>query len=200
MHWYIEVLKKYAVFSGRARRTEFWMFFLFSAIISIFLAVIDEFMGWKVEMSGDNLGFLSTLYYIAVIIPYLAVIIRRPTRHRAQRMVVSDCVYPDRRCHNTPGVFDPGRDKGRKPFWARPQGLTDLVMSGIYNKELWSRRISSCGTDHALSCTILSRTWRMSWLFCARVASMIRNQSMIVQIKRPPSVNNLAIPSPISPM
>ena len=77
MRWYIEVLKKYAVFSGRARRTEFWMFFLFSAIISIFLAVIDEFMGWKVEMSGDNLGFLSTLYYIAVIIPYFAVIIRR---------------------------------------------------------------------------------------------------------------------------
>ncbi len=77
MHWYIEVLKKYTVFSGRARRKEFWMFFLFSAIISVFLAVIDEFMGWKFEMGGENLGFLSTLYYIAVIIPYLAVIFRR---------------------------------------------------------------------------------------------------------------------------
>ena len=77
MHWYIEVLKKYTVFSGRARRKEFWMFFLFSAIISVFLAVIDEFMGWKFEMSGDNLGFLSTLYYVAVVLPYLAVIFRR---------------------------------------------------------------------------------------------------------------------------
>jgi len=77
MHWYIEVLKKYTVFSGRARRMEFWMFFLFSAIISIFLAVIDEFMGWQFEMSGDILGFLSTLYYVAVIVPYLAVIVRR---------------------------------------------------------------------------------------------------------------------------
>ena len=77
MHWYIEVLKKYTVFSGRARRKEFWMFFLFSAIISVFLAVIDEFMGWKFEMDGENLGFLGTLYYIAVIIPFLAVIIRR---------------------------------------------------------------------------------------------------------------------------
>ena len=39
--------------------------------------MIDEFMGWKFEMGGENLGFLSTLYYIAVIIPYLAVIFRR---------------------------------------------------------------------------------------------------------------------------
>ena len=77
MHWYIDVLRKYTVFSGRARRKEFWMFFLFSALITIFLTVIDEFMGWKFELSGDNLGFLSTLYYIAVIIPYLAVIFRR---------------------------------------------------------------------------------------------------------------------------
>ncbi len=77
MHWYIEVLKKYAVFNGRARRAEFWYFFLFSAVISIFLAVIDEFMGLKFEMGGENLGFLSTLYYIAVLIPYLAVVFRR---------------------------------------------------------------------------------------------------------------------------
>lgn len=77
MHWYIDVLKKYTVFSGRARRKEYWMFFLFSAIISIFLAVIDEFMGWQFEMDGESLGFLSTLYYVAVIVPYLAVIFRR---------------------------------------------------------------------------------------------------------------------------
>lgn len=77
MHWYIEVLKKYAVFSGRARRAEFWYFFLISAIISIFLTLIDEFMGLKFELRGENLGFLSTLYYIAVLIPYLAVIFRR---------------------------------------------------------------------------------------------------------------------------
>ncbi len=77
MHWYIDVLRKYTVFSGRARRKEYWMFFLFSALITVFLAVIDEFMGWKFEMGGENLGFLSTLYHIAVFIPYLAVIFRR---------------------------------------------------------------------------------------------------------------------------
>ncbi len=77
MHWYIDVLKKYTVFSGRARRKEFWMFFLFSTIISVILALTDEFMGWNFEMDGENIGYLSTLYYVAVIVPYLAVIFRR---------------------------------------------------------------------------------------------------------------------------
>ena len=35
MHWYIDVLKKYAVFNGRARRKEYWMFFLFNIIVAI---------------------------------------------------------------------------------------------------------------------------------------------------------------------
>ncbi len=34
MRWYLDVLKKYAVFRGRARRKEYWMFFLFNIIIS----------------------------------------------------------------------------------------------------------------------------------------------------------------------
>ncbi|MCY3713651.1 MAG: DUF805 domain-containing protein [Gemmatimonadetes bacterium] len=77
MHWYIDVLKKYAVFEGRARRKEYWMFFLFSVVIVTILTVIDEFMGLKFELGGENLGFLSTLYYLGIAIPYLAVIVRR---------------------------------------------------------------------------------------------------------------------------
>ena len=30
MQWYLAVLKKYAVFEGRARRKELWMFYLIS--------------------------------------------------------------------------------------------------------------------------------------------------------------------------
>ena len=33
MNWYLAVLKNYVGFSGRARRTEYWMFALFNAII-----------------------------------------------------------------------------------------------------------------------------------------------------------------------
>ena len=41
MQWYLKVLKQYADFNGRAHRTEFWMFILFSAIASAILGVVD---------------------------------------------------------------------------------------------------------------------------------------------------------------
>lgn len=45
MHWYLRVLKNYLTFSGRAHRTEFWMFTLISVIISVALSVIDHLSG-----------------------------------------------------------------------------------------------------------------------------------------------------------
>ena len=69
MNWYFEVLKKYAVFDGRAHRTEFWLFFLFNFIISFFLGVIVGLVG--------SLWFITTLYALAVLIPGLAVSVRR---------------------------------------------------------------------------------------------------------------------------
>jgi uncharacterized membrane protein YhaH (DUF805 family) len=73
--WYLEALKKYAVFSGRARRTEFWYFVLFNIIVTIVLSVIDRLIG---TFSGaSNLGILSGIYSLAVLIPTLAVAVRR---------------------------------------------------------------------------------------------------------------------------
>ncbi|MFJ9869239.1 DUF805 domain-containing protein [Streptomyces sp. NPDC101165] len=40
MSWFVEALKKYAVFSGRARRKEYWLFMLFAWIIYVALAVV----------------------------------------------------------------------------------------------------------------------------------------------------------------
>ncbi|MGB7392793.1 MAG: DUF805 domain-containing protein [Pricia sp.] len=71
MNWYLKVLKNYADFEGRARRKEYWMFFLINMMISyglMILAVIAEL---------SVLLFASTLYSIAVIIPSLGVAIRR---------------------------------------------------------------------------------------------------------------------------
>ena len=73
MHWYIDVLRKYWVFEGRARRKEYWIFALISALILIFLSLIDEMTGWKV---WDE-GVLSLVYSIAVFVPTLAVLVRR---------------------------------------------------------------------------------------------------------------------------
>jgi uncharacterized membrane protein YhaH (DUF805 family) len=74
VNWYIEVLKKYAVFSGRARRQEYWMFVLSNVIIVLFLSIIDGIAGSDSEGSRST---LTTLYVLAILIPSLAVGVRR---------------------------------------------------------------------------------------------------------------------------
>ena len=68
MEWYISVLKKYADFSGRSRRKEYWMFFLINIIIGIVLGLLATIL---------KTGILSTIYSLAVLIPGIAVCIRR---------------------------------------------------------------------------------------------------------------------------
>ena len=75
MNWYLIVLKKYATFSGRARRKEYWMFTLFSLIVSILLTVIDASVGLFDAQSGR--GAISTIYSIAVLLPSISVGVRR---------------------------------------------------------------------------------------------------------------------------
>lgn len=75
MNWYIEVLKKYAVFNGRARRKEYWYFILFHMIISLVVGVIDGLTG---SFSGEvGVGLLGAIYALALLIPSIAVIVRR---------------------------------------------------------------------------------------------------------------------------
>jgi uncharacterized membrane protein YhaH (DUF805 family) len=74
MSWYIKVLKNYAVFSGRARRKEFWMFVLFNFIFYVVLTIIDVITGMY---SDAGLGVLSGVYSLAIFIPALAVEVRR---------------------------------------------------------------------------------------------------------------------------
>jgi uncharacterized membrane protein YhaH (DUF805 family) len=75
MNWYLEVLKKYAVFSGRARRKEYWLFFLFNVIIALVLGFIDGAAGLADGQSGY--GPLGGLYTLAIFIPGIAVSVRR---------------------------------------------------------------------------------------------------------------------------
>lgn len=75
MQWYIDVLKKYAVFDGRSRRKEFWMFTLFSFIASLILAAIDRLIG--TTYNNDTSGILQSIYGLAVLLPTIGVGIRR---------------------------------------------------------------------------------------------------------------------------
>ncbi len=69
MEWYLKVLKNYATFAGRARRKEYWMFFLFNMIAALILLVLDFVIG--------TYGVLYVLYLLAVVLPSLAVTVRR---------------------------------------------------------------------------------------------------------------------------
>lgn len=68
MDWYLAVLKNYAGFSGRARRKEYWMFTLISFVISLVLSIIGGLIG---------ADFLSYIYAVAILVPTLAVSVRR---------------------------------------------------------------------------------------------------------------------------
>ena len=75
MNWYLEVWKKYATFEGRARRKEYWYFQLFNVLAALVLAFIDMMVGSFSEEAG--IGLLSGLYCLAVILPSIAVQVRR---------------------------------------------------------------------------------------------------------------------------
>jgi len=75
MNWYLTVLKKYAVFSGRARRKEYWMFVLFNIIFLVVAMILDNVLGTAIE--GVGYGLFYILYSLAVFIPGLAVSVRR---------------------------------------------------------------------------------------------------------------------------
>ena len=68
------VLKKYAEFNGRSRRKEYWMFVLFNLIISIVLASTERVLGIGSEYGT---GFLSAIYSLGILIPSIAVGVRR---------------------------------------------------------------------------------------------------------------------------
>ncbi len=76
MNWYLSVLKNYAVFIGRARRKEYWMFALFNIIFCIVAMILDKIFGTAYAgiMGG---GLIYYLYCLAVLIPSLAVAVRR---------------------------------------------------------------------------------------------------------------------------
>lgn len=68
MNYYLKVLQNYAVFEGRARRSEYWYFVLVNVLISFGLGFIGGMLGFEL---------LSNLYSLAVLVPSIAVAVRR---------------------------------------------------------------------------------------------------------------------------
>ena len=68
MNYYFKVLKNYATFTGRARRSEYWYFFLFNITASFLVGIIGGLT--------DNL-FLGNIYSLLILLPSIAVGVRR---------------------------------------------------------------------------------------------------------------------------
>ena len=85
MYWYLEVLRKYAVFSGRARRMEYWMFHLVNALVMLmFLACLlmsamldTPATGRLAKTVALSLLLVFCVYALIMLVPSLAVSVRR---------------------------------------------------------------------------------------------------------------------------
>ena len=75
MNWWLICMKKYVDFNGRARRKEFWMFFLFNYIFGFVAFTIDNIFGIASEYLG--FGWFFSLLSLAIILPSWAVLVRR---------------------------------------------------------------------------------------------------------------------------
>ena len=80
MEWMLKPYRQYADFDGRARRKEFWMFFLFQLVVQALLVVVGVVIG----STGDLGNILSGIFMLALvvfslgsIVPGIAVAIRR---------------------------------------------------------------------------------------------------------------------------
>jgi uncharacterized membrane protein YhaH (DUF805 family) len=65
---------KYVTFSGRAARSEFWYWVLFTVLASVILSVVD---GMVFGMGQDSVGVLGGLFSLGTILPSIAMAVRR---------------------------------------------------------------------------------------------------------------------------
>jgi uncharacterized membrane protein YhaH (DUF805 family) len=68
------VLSSYATFSGRARRSEYWWFYLFTILVAITTSVIDAVLNTAFD---NEIGIVGTITSLALLLPTLAVTARR---------------------------------------------------------------------------------------------------------------------------
>ncbi len=71
MNWYMKVLRKYAIFTGRARRSEFWHFMLINIVVLALLGIA------RMAFVGEVIDIIAILFCLAILTPSVAVCVRR---------------------------------------------------------------------------------------------------------------------------
>lgn len=77
MKWYFLALSKYATFTGRSRRKEFWWFVVINIVFTILTRILDRMLGLSFSGHFMSNGWIGTVYGLAMFIPALAVNVRR---------------------------------------------------------------------------------------------------------------------------
>ncbi|MFN1619218.1 DUF805 domain-containing protein [Vibrio rotiferianus] len=73
--WYYKVILNYTNFNGRARRQEYWYFTLVNVLVNLVMGIIDRVIGSVMQM--DSFGFFGVIYALFIMIPSIAVTVRR---------------------------------------------------------------------------------------------------------------------------
>ena len=68
MNYFLDAFKQYATFTGRATRTQYWMFVLFYVIFYVVLSIIDNVLGTMI---------LTLIFSLALLIPSISIAARR---------------------------------------------------------------------------------------------------------------------------
>jgi uncharacterized membrane protein YhaH (DUF805 family) len=75
MNYFVDVIKKYAVFTGRARRREYWMFWL---LFSVSWSLLGSVVGLvQAVFHGAKFGFMLLIYLMLMIVPFISLAVRR---------------------------------------------------------------------------------------------------------------------------
>lgn len=72
MDYFIDGLSEFANFKSRARRKDFWMFHLWCVIVGVFVGVTAG-----LTMGPKNAAFIANVYNVGLILPSLAITVRR---------------------------------------------------------------------------------------------------------------------------
>lgn len=70
MEYYLDAWRKYAMFSGRATRSEYWYFCLFNLLVYLTIIAV-------ISLAESSFRIIVFLYFAAVFIPALSVSVRR---------------------------------------------------------------------------------------------------------------------------
>ncbi len=76
LEWMLLPLKRYTDFAGRSRRKEYWFFLLFVLIVAIALSIVEGVLGLS-GMVGGVYGPLTLIFLLGILVPSIAVQIRR---------------------------------------------------------------------------------------------------------------------------